>query len=321
MDTKFFFFFLFFLLILTIGCIDFADRIRTSEDEIVKGGISAELLINGVPTGDSLNLISEQKVTMILKLKNVGERPIENVNAVIFGLFESEEEEFEGITLNPGEIYYLTWDMEAEKVRRGENLRGPTIFQVCFEQTAESYIQIITIPEDYRDTIPTPHSHTSSDYLNIRYRLNPTKIIEDSKQNIIYGDITVTNKGFGDIDYLDYTGNLSINILKEVRINTSRMGDKFQNTDIVNYAWRNREQLQPYLENNNLIINNEEIKSVDEFQFLRLIRGRELNSRIMLNVTDPENFQDTIEVGIIDIEIDHGYCIRIATINTVISGR
>ena len=76
-----------------------------------------------------------------------------------------------------------------------------------------------------------------------------------------------------------------------------------------------------FLSGGNKIFTINASNASDFIYMLRMVQGREINSRVVLNVVSPDAFQKGVEVGTFETEIEHGYCMDIATINTVLRGR
>ncbi len=318
MDKKIFGFFLLFSLVLFLGCIGGGEK-PSSEEQVGivnKGTLNATILINGKP-GDSITLLSSQSAQIGLTLKNSGLRTLGNVTGMLLGCLESDLD-------NPGDIepksaQYLSWTVTAPLLGTSEIIKCPTSIRICFDYDSSSYTELVFIPEDYREAPPAPNAATASDFFAFSYNFGVIRVLK-SGLNEIVGQISIKNVGPGWVDYIRYQGtNLQIYTVKKLTIDISDI----DGVEIVRYGELSQDKLieNGWLDDNKKVLTITEENAGNYLYFLKMIQGKELVPRIVLNITNPELFQDSVNVYTMDVDVEHGYCIDMATINTEMRGR
>lgn len=302
MDKKFFCFFLFFFfIVLTMGCIDIGNGEEVEEKEMI-GEISSTILIDGVER-NTLDLISGQGAEIGLNIKNHGTKSIENVTIRMVGYLKEDYSNNETDEIFPNTEYYFNWGVIAPELGSGERISSPVFFRVCFDSNTVSYSDVITIPEGHGSP-PTPYSTTSSDYLTVLYNIPPTRIIS-GRENRIVGEIIIRNIGSGSIDYEIYRDGLTRNTLRDITVELKGL----PGAEIARYSGR---------EIGDTIVS---LDSRDEdINLLRLIRGHELRARIEITIPDLDEYQRTTQIGGLELDINHGYCIDTPSITLNLRG-
>jgi hypothetical protein len=252
-----------------------------------------------------------------VNLKNNGIRTMTNVTGKLLGCLDANDSHVDEIL--PNTKNYLNWDVKAPEMGEGETMNCPTTLRICFDYISKGYTDLIFLPENYSDVPPSPGSTSSSDYLNFGYKFGVNRVISGSNDNTFSGEIYIRNIGPGWVDYANYSNGLSMNTLRS--INLTLVGD---NLEIVKFGGLNQPTLHSkgWLTNNNKTLMITTSKNIENYGYLiKLIQGKELFDKITLNVTDSSAFQDNSYIASLKTEVNHGYCIDAATINTRLSGR
>ncbi|MCD6546974.1 MAG: hypothetical protein J7K22_00250 [Nanoarchaeota archaeon] len=321
MDKKIFAFFLLFSLVLFLGCIGGNKEKKT--EEVSTGTLNATILINGKET-NNLVLVSGQSAQIGLRLKNVGSRDIFNATGFLIGCLESEETDKYDIAPN-GEQFF-SWTVRAPVLGTSEIIKCPTTIRICFDSVSKGYTELIFIPETYNDVIPAPNYYSSGDFLKFTYNAGAMRVIcnktngecnvaDPSINNMVIAVYT-RNIGPGWVDYRKYSNGLAINTLKKLSFNLS--GD---NVEIIKFGELSKEQLDNWLSDDGKYLEIKASEAGDYKYLLKLVQGKELYSRIVLNVKNPDAFQDGLNVYTLNSEADYGYCVDVATINVELRGR
>ena len=312
MDRRLFVFFLLFLLVLSFGC---TGGSKEKPHQQNTGSLNATVLVNGIQS-DTLSLVSNQNAQIGVNLKNNGVRTLFNVTGRLLGCLEANDSNISEIL--PNTKNYLSWDVKAPEMGEGETMNCPTTIRICFNYTSKGYTDIVFVPENYNDIPPASSSTSSSDYFNFNYKFGVNRVINNSNDNTFSGEIYLKNIGPGWVDYVNYSNGLSMNMLRS--INLTLIGD---NLEIVKFGGLNQSTLQSngWLRNNNKTLNINS-SNVDSYGYLiKLIQGKELFDKMTLNVTNSHAFQDSTYIAGLKTEVNHGYCIDVATLNTQLSGR
>ena len=309
----FYFFFILFFIVLSLGCIETDEK---EDEEIVTDGISSSILINGVQSRN-IDLISEQRAEVGVRVKNFGDKPIENVTVKLIGYLNIENHiSNETDRIFPNTEHYFNWLISAPRMRVGERISTMAYFRICFDYDTISYSDVITIPEAY-GAPPTPYTVTESDYLDVLYNIPATRMIEGKEDNRIVGEIIIRNIGEGDVDYPVYIDNPSRNILRTIEVNVIGL----ENATIGRFGGERISSLEEdggveIINDTKLIISH----TTDKAHLLRVIRGQELRTRIEITIPDSEEYQKTTTIGGLEIDINHGYCINTPTISMNLRG-
>ncbi|MCD6575541.1 MAG: hypothetical protein J7K73_00065 [Nanoarchaeota archaeon] len=302
---------LLFLLALTFGCIGGKKEEGSGEQGV--GTLNATILVNGVKT-NTLNLVSNQNAQIGIKIKNTGVNPIENVTGRILGCLEAEDAYVDEIL--PNNQRYMSWDVRAPEMGEGERINCPTTIRICFDYNSKGYTDLVFIPGDYNDVPPSPSRYVSSDFLDIAYNFGVDRVIPDSDENTLSGQIIIKNVGPGWVDYINYSNNLSLNTIR--KINITLIGD---NIEITKFGGLSKSELGDWLSDDgkSLVITSD---NVGEYKYLlKLIQGKELFLKMNIEPTNPAAFQESTKIYQLRTEINHGYCIDIATLDTTLRGR
>ena len=312
MDKKLFIFFLLFFLVLSFGCTGGSKEKAKQQNT---GSLNATVLVNGVKS-NTLSLVSEQNAQIGVNLKNNGVRPLFNVTGRLLGCLTSKDSSVAEIL--PNTKNYLSWGIKAPTMGEGESITCPTTIRICFDYISKGYTDIVFVPENYSDVPPSPSSTTSSDYFNFNYKFGVNRVINGGNDNTFSGEIYLKNTGSGWVDYVNYTDGLNINMLRS--INLTLIGD---NLEIVKFGGLNQSTLKNngWLRNNNktLYIDSNNVSSYG--YLIKLIQGKELFDKMTLNVTDSNVFQHSTYIAGLRTEVNHGYCVDVATIDTHLNGR
>ena len=303
---------LLFLLALSLGCIG-GNKNSNNNAQATSGTLNATILINGVQRNNMV-LVSEQNAQIGLKLKNNGNEPIENVTGRVLGCLNSSDAFTEEVL--PHTQKYLSWDVKAPELGEGEKINCPTTIRICFDYTTKGYTDLVFVPEDYNEAPPSPSHTVSGDYLGINYKFGVARVMKQG-DNEMNGEITINNIGDGWVDYINYTNGMSLNTLRKVNI--TLIGD---NIAISKFGGLDQSELSNWLSNDKktLILTADNTK--EGYSYLtKLVQGKSLFLKLNINVTNPDSFQDGTKIYQLRTEINYGYCIDIATLDTTLSGR
>ncbi len=306
------FFLFFFFIVLTMGCIGNGENdVEKREKELI-----TTILINGRES-NSLEFVSGQSAEIGLNVKNFGTEPIENVTVRMIGCLDDEAINNQSSEILPNIEHYFNWRVEAIDMGRGERIDCSSFLRVCFDYNTLSKSDVIVIPEDH-GTPQSPYSITTGDYLDVIYNIGVTRFIRNRKNEIV-GNIIIRKMGPGSVDYPEYIDNPSRNILREIKIEIRDIDGAV----IEDYGELKGERLEPIRESDtNLIINYQNDVVRNNLYLLRLIGGNELRSRIVISIPEEYSdlYQDRMNIGSIELDINYGYCIDTTPIYVTMRG-
>jgi hypothetical protein len=318
MDKSLFVFLVPISLILVLGCIfpsGPSTTVDTATGEFSKGTFGGVLLVNGQGT-ETVSLLSEQSAQIGLRLRNVGSGEVENINALLVGCLEGQAVRSSTEQLLGGSEDVFSWSVQAPPLSSGEVISCPVFIRVCYDKVSRGTTELRFVPEGYTDIIEPASQFSDSDVLGINFNFGAIRVLS-SGRNEVSGAITITNIGAGFVDYTAYPAgsNLAINTLRGVTMNLTAPG-----VEIVRIRDVTQDKL-PLSSDARTLELTASGASIDTLSLLRLIQGREDFLQVRLNVTDPERYQEGPMTETLDVEVDHGYCIDVATLQATLRGR
>ena len=309
MNKNFFYFLLIFSLILILGCIDGGQQQQPTSNETVgqfsKGTFSAKVIVNGQST-NMMTLLSQQSAQIGLQIQNVGGSDIKNVKAILVGCVEGTVHK-DKANITAGSQDFFSWTVTAPPLSQSELINCPTTIRVCYDRISRGYTELKFIPDAYLDAPEPPNSFSDSDVLATTFNIGVTRVLNNSP-NDFSGTITISNIGPGWVDYVSYTDGLSINTLRKLTINVS-------SSNVVITKLRDT----PGNYGSSFVLDATTAGS--NISLLKLVQGNELYLPIRLNVTNSNPYQSAPITETLNVEIDHGYCLDLATIQVTLRGR
>ena len=314
MNKNFFYFLLIFSLILILGCIDGGQQQQPTSNESVgqfsKGTFSAKVIVNGQST-NMMTLLSQQSAQIGLQIQNVGGSDIKNVKAILVGCVEGNATK-DKANITAGGQDFFSWTVKAPSLSQSEIINCPTTIRVCYDRISRGYTELKFIPDAYVEAPEAPNSYSDSDVLATTFNIGVIRVLNNGP-NEFSGAITISNIGRGWVDYVNYTDSLSINTLRKLAINISSQEGSLQNVLIT--------KLRDLPINPTGTFVLEAASAGTSISLLKLVQGNELYLPIRLNVTNAAAFQTAPITETLNVEIDHGYCLDLATIQVSLRGR
>jgi hypothetical protein len=308
LNKNFFYFLIIFSLILILGCIGGGQQQATSNEtsgQFSKGTFSAKVIVNGQNT-NMMTLLSQQSAQIGLQIQNVGGSDLKNVKAILVGCAEGVVHK-DKANITAGGQDFFSWTVTAPSLSQSEIINCPTTIRVCYDRISRGYTELKFIPEDYLDTPEPPNSYSDSDVLATTFNIGVTRVLKNGP-NDFSGAITISNIGPGWVDYVTYTEGLSINTLRKLTINISS-----PNVAIT--------KLRDEPGNYGSTFVLDAATAGSKISLLKLVQGNELYLPIRLNVTNANPYQSAPITETLNVEIDHGYCLDLATIQVTLRGR
>jgi len=318
LNKNFFYFLLIFSLILILGCIGGGQQQATPNEtsgQFSKGTFSAKVIVNGQTT-NTMTLLSQQSAQIGLQIQNVGGSDLKNVKAILVGCAEGVVHK-DKANITAGAQDFFSWTVTAQSLSQSEIINCPTTIRVCYDRISRGYTELKFIPEDYLDVPEPPNSFSDSDVLATTFNIGVTRVLTNIS-NDFSSTITISNIGQGWVDYANYTGSLSLNTLRKLTINISSPNVVITKLRDALVPVRNITEISG--SNWTAVVLNASTAGPD-ISLLKLVQGNELYLPIRLNVTNANPYQSAPITETLNVEIDHGYCLDLATIQVTLRGR
>jgi hypothetical protein len=332
MNKAFFAFLILFLLVFVLGCINVGGGggqvgPATSSAKITKGILNATVLINGVET-ISVPLTSQQIAEIGVKLRNIGSDKITNVTGKMYGCLNDTTDgaNAKSAELRPNEETYLSWRLQAPTMGQSERLTCPVIMRICFDYITDGYTDIVTLPEDYSGVPPIANIYVTKDLLDMTFDIGTLRIINRADANIVTGNLIISNIGPGWVDYVNYPANsgLEMNKIRSINLTLASKDNGLFINEINEVKKSTLENAGWLTSNGKTIMISSATTRVGNTSYdylLEMIGGKELRWRMTFDVKDPSVYQNETSLETLNVVVDHGYCIDIASIDAVLSGR
>lgn len=309
-----------FSLIFILGC-NFpggggGSNVSAATGEVSKGTFNASILVNGMGTS-TMSLLSEQSAQIGLQIKNIGSSDLKDVKALLIGCIEGKPNKDNITVMYPNTADYLSWTVQAPPLSQSEVINCPLTIRICYDKNSSGYTELKFIPDQYTEAPEPANSFSDSDVLSISFNFPVIRVLNTSA-NDITGSLTITNIGPGWVDYSNYSvyPNLSINTIKSLTINLS--ANKVAITKLRDISGSD---LSKWLSNGGKLLTLTTKNAGSDISLLKLVQGKELYLPLRLNVTNASIYQSAPKTELLDVTIEHGYCLDIATIQTTLRGR
>ena len=320
MKRKTFFLFLSLIFIVfSFGCVSNGGSQEEAEASYVvaKFPINGTILINGNP-GSSASLVSGEPLEISLKFKNSGDQTMYDLTGISTGCLEEVSKSAAADLLEPNAQQFFSWSFKALDLQSSSKISCPQALRLCYETEADGVVQIVLVPENWNSEFPIPSSTYTSDVLSLGFQLGAVRVLKEGDNNFT-GKLIIMNVGPGWVDYANYSkygaradGSpaLGINLLKNLTLKIATEDSGIVIKKVFDEPVNEKET----------VIDTTQIGKDKEY-LLRLIQGRELDIPIKFEVKDPSKYQSTPVIETLQIEIHHGYCIDVGSVDITMTGR